>query len=720
MDYDVFVRKTEEIEKLPIEQQKAFYEKFLKEEQEKSSARVLASFNYGALLYREGNFGKIVELLEPIVVDYQSYPYSTKLVSCFNLIGVATHCETEHSISRFFFQEALKIVQEHEDTFYYAFEYNDIALTYLEQKNFQEALHNLELAEKALPYCDEEMGAYIYINESICYYKLNRLEESLQAYKTSTDTYHSYDYIPDDALRCAVGLYYRLKDTEKYAQYKQEILSRMSEMNAPDVIDACKELFECGMDSDEDSLLTTILHFLDQYLLKYPEEIKIGQAVAEMKYTYALKQKDAEALIEALEKKNYYKDHIIANSEQNRVVALQQYMEINRQMQEAVASKEKANEAKTTFLLNMSHDIRTPMNAITGYSRMMSKKITDPELLHYLDRIEQSGSLLLSIINNVLDMSRIESGKMELDENYDEAGDIVNGVCEVFEEEAVKKNLTLLHSADVEHSHILCDRTKMQQLLTNLISNAVKYTPPGGTITITTKEKPCEKPGYVLFETVVKDTGIGISEEFLPHLFELFSRERDTTSAKVVGSGLGMAIVKSLVDLMHGTIHVDSEPGKGTAFTVTIPHKIADEIYYAHKALLDSVSSSVFKGKRILLAEDNDLNAEIALSLLKEMGLQADRVEDGILCVDKLEKEPAATYDLILMDIQMPHMNGYKATEIIRQLKDTEKASIPIIAMTANAFEEDKKMALEKGMNGHISKPIDIPSLKEVLVRFLK
>ena len=246
---------------------------------------------------------------------------------------------------------------------------------------------------------------------------------------------------------------------------------------------------------------------------------------------------------------------------------------------------ERANKAKTTFLLNMSHDIRTPMNAIMGYSSLMRSRLTDPELLRYQDMVEQSGNLLLSIINNVLDMARIESGKMELDEDYNKAGDIVSSVCGVFEAEARKKNLTIDHVIKVDHPNIMCDRTKMQEVLTNIISNAVKYTPSGGRITIATRELPADREGYINIETSVEDTGIGMSAEFLPHLFDSFSRERNTTDAGIVGSGLGMAIVKSLVDLMGGTITVESALGKGSKCTVTVPHKLANPVSYTHLTL---------------------------------------------------------------------------------------------------------------------------------------
>lgn len=400
-----------------------------------------------------------------------------------------------------------------------------------------------------------------------------------------------------------------------------------------------------------------------------------------------------------------------------RNVSKQKQQELEQErLQIAYQAAESANAAKTNFLFNMSHDIRTPMNAILGYTQLMKEELTDPKLLHYQEMIEQSGNLLLSIINNVLDMARIESGKMELDENYSEAGNIIGGVCKVFEVEAKKKNLTFEHVVNVQHTHIMVDATKMHEIFTNLMSNAVKYTPPGGKVSIYTEELPCEREGYVCIRSDITDTGIGMSREFLPHLFDSFSRERNTTAGKVVGTGLGMAIVKSLVDLMGGTIEVESELGKGTTFSVTLTHRLADEHYYEKKTLKDEAEKdSDFSGRHILLAEDNELNAEIAMVILEGMGFTVDHVEDGIYCVDKLVQEPADTYDLILMDIQMPNMDGYKATRVIRQINDPAKANIPIVAMTANAFEEDKRKAFACGMNGHIAKPIDISKVRETL-----
>ena len=376
---------------------------------------------------------------------------------------------------------------------------------------------------------------------------------------------------------------------------------------------------------------------------------------------------------------------------------------------------EKANEAKSIFLFNMSHDIRTPMNAIVGYSQLMKKELTNPKLVHYQEMIEQSSKLLLSIINNVLDMARVESGKMELDENFEVVGNVSQLVCNVFAAEASRKNIELHENVNVEHKYVIVDSTKMQEILSNLISNAIKYTPEGGKVLIDVQELPYDKEGYVLIQTKVTDTGIGMSEEFLPSLFDLFTRERNTTLSKIPGTGLGMAIVKNFVDLMNGSIEVERKLGKGSTFTITIPHKLADKDYTYRNIESSNECDIDFKGKRILLAEDNELNAEITSTILSEMGFEVKVVEDGILCVNEIQRQPANTYDLILMDIQMPNMDGYKATHCIRHLSQFEKANIPIIAMSANAFEEDKKKAFDAKMNDYITKPIDFQKMEVVL-----
>ena len=397
---------------------------------------------------------------------------------------------------------------------------------------------------------------------------------------------------------------------------------------------------------------------------------------------------------------------------------------LNDKLEIALKKAEDASLAKTRFLNNMSHDIRTPMNVILGYAQLMENELKGkdmPETLEHLEKMQQSGNLLLSIINNVLDMARIESGRMELDENYCRIEDVRKSLFAVFDEKARKKNIALHYTMNVEHEHVLTDVTKVKEIFVNILSNAIKYTPSGGSVMMSVDELPCDEPGYMIVRNRVSDTGIGMSQDYMTKIFDAFTREQNTTKSKIAGTGLGMSIVRKYVDLLGGTIDVESELGKGSTITVTLKHKIADECYYVKKHIEESgTGSEILEGRNILLAEDNDLNAEITEAILERAGIKTERVEDGIQCVNMIEKMPAGTYDMILMDIQMPKMNGYKATQAIRRLPDKDKACIPIIAMTANAFEEDKRDALAVGMNGHIAKPIELDKLLSMLAEIIR
>ena len=405
-------------------------------------------------------------------------------------------------------------------------------------------------------------------------------------------------------------------------------------------------------------------------------------------------------------------------------IAANDTQKLNDKLEIALKKAENASLSKTRFLNNMSHDIRTPMNAILGYAQLMEDELKEkelPETLEHLEKLQQSGNLLLSIINNVLDMARIESGRMEIDENYCRIEDVWKSLFAVFDEKARKKNISLHYTMNVEHEHVLTDVTKVKEILVNILSNAIKYTPAGGSVMVNIDELLCDEPGYMIARTRVSDTGIGMSQDYLTKIFEAFTREQNTTKSKIAGTGLGMSIVRKYVDLLGGRINVESELGKGSTFTVTLKHRIADESYYAKKHIEEpGTGSEILEGRNILLAEDNDLNAEIAEAILKRAGFKTERVEDGIRCVGRIERMPAGTYDMILMDIQMPKMDGYKATQAIRSLPDKDKACIPIIAMTANAFEEDKRDAIAAGMNGHIAKPIQVDNLLSILSEIIR
>ena len=380
-----------------------------------------------------------------------------------------------------------------------------------------------------------------------------------------------------------------------------------------------------------------------------------------------------------------------------------------------------ANEAKTRFLFNMSHDIRTPMNAIAGFCGLLEKNLQDEaKSRDYIKKIQISSDILLTIINQVLEMARIESGKVTLNLEPTDIREMVDAIHTVFESSLVQKSLEYQCSLNLQHPYILCDKTKVEEIILNIVSNSVKYTNPHGKISVTINEPESADEGSANYVIIVEDTGIGMSQDYLPHIFEEFSREHTTTENRVAGTGLGLPIVKSLVELMGGTIEVESEAGKGSHFIINLSFRTIsrDEITGKQKPDISGIAEKL-EGKRILLAEDNDLNAEIAETLLEEMKAEVIRAEDGNLCVDKLKEKPEGYFDMILMDIQMPNIDGYTATKMIRSLKDS-KAQIPIVAMTANAYEEDRQKAHEAGMNGFIAKPLDVDEMIRVLGKIMK
>ena len=391
------------------------------------------------------------------------------------------------------------------------------------------------------------------------------------------------------------------------------------------------------------------------------------------------------------------------------------------QLEKSAEQARNANEAKTRFLFNMSHDIRTPMNAIIGFSDLLEKNLDDRvKAKGYLKKIQSSSNLLLTIINQVLEMARIESGKAVLTLEPCNLSALFHSVNLVFEEDVKKKGIHFYVKTNVEHKYAYCDQTKLQEIYLNIVSNAIKYTPQDHAITINIQEVPSMQENFARYIFICEDTGYGMSEDFVPHIFEEFSREHTTTENKIIGTGLGLSIVKSMIDLMGGTIQVESHEGKGTKFTVDVSLEIASsEDVNETEAVSNEININEGNHKRILLAEDNDLNAEIACEILKSEGYLVEHASHGQQCVEMLQEAEDGYYDLILMDIQMPFMDGYEACKEIRKMKDTQKANIPIIAMTANAFEEDKQMAIKAGMNDHVPKPMDMRVLSPVLQKYL-
>lgn len=707
MDTKDILNEIEEIQKRPVEEQIDFYKKALQRDEEKTESRIYLYYNYAVLMYEYGDFRKAMEILEPFLMDYQSYPYIPKMISCFNLMGVATHCEKEYAVSRYYYSVALKIAQDNEDIYYYPYEYNNIAITYSAEKNYDMAYEYLELAEKHISNSASDMGAYVYINKTLLFMRMDLLEDAVEAYETSITKYHADSIIPNDAHLCAAMLSYKLGEMDRYEIYKAQILSRLDEMYTAEFIDSCRDLFDCGMDSGDDELINSILSAMDKHIAEHPNEIKVGITGAEFKYNYACKRGDTVAMQEALEQENHYKDLLIRQSEQNHVKSLQESMEINKQLRRAIASKEKAAAAKSQFLANMSHDIRTPINGIMGMLEIIRKtKGNQDKEEECLDKIEVSSKLLLSLVNDVLDMAKLDTDAVVLSHEPFNLDRICIETVEAvsFQAEEAGLEVTGEHD-DYTEINVLGSPLHLKKILINLFSNSVKYNKPNGKIHMSMKTLE-RTEDTITCEFKIRDTGVGMSQEFVEKkLFHPFVQADTSSRSNYTGTGLGMSIVKQLIDKMGGTISVESELGEGSCFTVVIPFEIDHE---ASLKQSEEAENADISGLNIMVAEDNELNMEIIEFLLTEQGAHVEKVQNGQEALDKFEGSEPGTYDVILMDLMMPVMDGISATKAIRASKHTEAETIPIIAMTANAFYEDERKCLDAGMNAHLAKPLDM------------
>ena len=407
----------------------------------------------------------------------------------------------------------------------------------------------------------------------------------------------------------------------------------------------------------------------------------------------------------------------------NRDVTDEKMRELRQEeeLREAKLKAECANKAKSSFLFNMSHDIRTPMNAIIGYADLASRHLQETEKLgRYLEKIQICGKELLSMLGNVLDLARIENNKVEMEYTVSNVHECFENCIIMFQQQAESKNQTLSLTEQIMYPYVYMDAPHLSEICFNIISNAIKYTNTGGTISCDVVQKSCEKDDWCNMIITITDNGIGMSEDFQKHIFEIFERERNSTVSHIEGNGIGMGITKKLVDLMDGSIEVKSKQGEGSIFTVTVPCRKASKEDSMMKKKSNLRNKNCLNGVRILLVEDNEINTEIATELLMEEGCIVETANDGVACIDMIEKADADYYKMILMDIQMPVMNGYDTTLTIRKMKDTKKARIPIIAMTANAFAEDIQKVLSVGMNAHVAKPVDMNILVPTMMKCLK
>ena len=719
MDNETFQREYEQIKSANTEQQKEFYQRVLDEENAPTKVRLLSRFYYSLIFYREGNFRKVREILEPLIFNYQSYAYTPELISCFNLMGVASHCEGEYELTRFFYQRGMQIAQENGETSRYSYEYNNIALAYISEGDYESALKNILLAEQHLFECDGEMGAYVYLNLAIIYHNLNKLDDALWSFERSINKYHADKIIPDDVLICGTTIYYKLGDTRKYQEYQDKLLGRLDQMFASEFVDASQAVFDCALASQDDALARIIVQKMDAYMERFPHEINICLWVEECKYKYAKMRQDEHSCLLALEKKDAYYQKIMLASERANIKEIEHYLRINKQLQESIQNETHANQVKTRFLANMSHDIRTPINGVIGMLEVIkSCRDNEEKVNDCLDKIEASSRLLLSLVNDILDMTKLDSDTVVLEHkpfNLDAACD---EVCKVLNYRAEQERLTLEQThADVSDVNLIGSPVHLQKILTNLFSNSIKYNKPGGAI-YTSLREISHTADVATYEFKIRDTGIGMTQEFIEkELFTPFVQENNVARSKYGGSGLGMAIVAQLVKKMSGTITVDSKLGEGTCFTVILPFEIDKN---PAQPVPDNDISESIHGTTLLVVEDNELNMEIAEFVLEDAGAAVQKAENGQTAVEKFISAPAGTYDAILMDLMMPVMDGYEATKAIRESSKADAKSIPIIAMSANAYEEDVQKCLEIGMNAHLGKPLFKDKLISTIAKFIK
>ena len=709
MTYETFLEQASRIEALPEQAQKKFYEECLNGEQDCTDVRAHASYSLGALYFWDGDFRRTVDLTEPVVMNYQSYPFSKILLGCFNLLATAMHCESEYIGARFVYEHALHLAREHGMKGLFAREYNNIASVYVMEEKYTEALRYLALAEEVLPDSEEPMGAFINLNKTVSLRRLGRLQEAEAAYERAVREYDARTVLPDDTLLCGLSLYYALGDRKQYEAIKAQTLLRLREMHASEAMETCQNLFECGMDAEDEHLLKEVFRIMESYMAEHPEEIKVGRTMAELKYRRAERAGDKDAMLRALQLEKAYEDRVILQMEQERVSSMARNFRITAELQKAVESRERASQAKTRFLRSISHDIRTPLNGIIGLLKVDEAHAGDRSMVdRNRARMQVAANHLLSLINDVLDMSRIEDGSVKLAREPVDLRELHREIMTIVEQSALESGVQLrLEGGFPEGAPwVYGSPNHLRQIFLNIYSNCIKYNRLGGSVT-TRVTLTRESEQRCTYRWTISDTGIGMSKDFLAHIFEPFEQERNDARSTYNGSGLGMSIAQGLTTQMGGTIAVSSREGEGSTFEITIPFDIAA----AREEAALAEETEDLTGLHLLLVEDNELNADIARILLTDRGAAVTLAENGSQAVERFGASAPGHFDAVLMDVMMPVMDGLTATRTIRALPRPDAATVPIIAMTANAYAEDAKACLEAGMNAHLGKPLDIPKV---------
>ena len=717
ISYEEFTKQEAKLENATLEERKAFYADILKEEPEKTGVRVLAYFRYALQFYRDGDYRAAREILEPFVIDYHNYEYRPEIIASFNLMGAAAHFEQEYELARFYIREGLKVAQEHQEVERYAYEYNNLSVTYLYQHRYEEALEAIQKAEENLVNSDEAVKVYIYRNLSeICCY-LGRLDKAKEAFLKCADL-NGFALLPEDTLTLGLLLYHKLGDTATARLYHDKLWAKLPEMYAEDFIGASRVIFECAMDAGNHAETEKILAAMQDYMARNPQKIQIGLQTESFRYAYAKSRGDRDTMLDALERKETYSAAMLNHAEEVRVQDVNRYLRMGQELQRAVASEASANRAKTEFLANMSHDIRTPINGIMGMLDMIAacrrdeKKVDD-----CLGKIEISSRHLLSLVNDVLDMSKLENGSMEMEHKPFNLDKICDDATEMVAFQAEQAGLRVyVEHDDVRDVNLLGSALYLKKILVNLFSNAIKYNKPDGAIFVRLRETERGRD-KVTYEFLIRDTGIGMTQDFIDNrLFEAFVQGENAGRSRYDGTGLGMSIVAQLVKKMGGKIEVESTVGEGSCFTVTLPFTIDHNPPPPEQ---EQPVPADLHGKRLLVVEDNDLNMEIAEFMLTSAGATVDKAYNGEDAVQQFTKAAPGTYDAVLMDLMMPVMDGYTAAKAIRASGHADVGRVPIIAMSANAYAEDVRQCLACGMNAHISKPLFRDVMLRTLARFL-
>lgn len=710
MNYDEFIKKVKEIDTLSLPEQEEYYLSILDEYKKNSDIYVAAIFYLGMVYYRDGKFSKAKQIALPIVMEYQKIPFVHELVSCFNLIGVMLYYDGAFVLSRYYYEKALEIAIEHDERLRYSYEYNNISISFMGEDNYEKALETILKAKEYLEYCDEYMGAYVYLNLSVSYMHLNRLEEAYQAFNVGLNEYNGREVILEDYLSCGMELFQKMNKQEEYIKYRNEVLKLLDSMYAAEYIDSCLSLFDCSLANKDYSTCRVILVRMDKYMEKHQKEIRIGLMIETKRYELGEKINNFKMMIHALKQKNNYYERVYKESQIQRSEDMERYYDLSNKLQDAYMNELKASRVKTEFLSNMSHDIRTPINGILGMLQVIQSCPEDKKRVQDAhSKIWASSEHLLALVNDILDMSKLETDSVVLENKSFDMDEILDQVKMICLAQSDENHLSVHQERYIQHKKVIGSPIHLQKILLNLFSNAVKYNKFEGSIDTCLKEIKTEGD-MAYFEFVICDTGIGMSQEFVQtKLFKPFAQAKLGTAKN--STGLGMAIVYELVSKMNGVIEVESELNVGTTYRVVLPFKIDDsqDLIYTKESEFKDLSNL-----SILVVEDNDLNMEIVHFMLEHANATVYETKNGLEGFNFI-KENKIHIDFILMDLTMPVMDGFVATKEIRKINK----KIPILAMSANAYEQDVQKCLEIGMNGHISKPLYMEDLVNKIITIL-